>query len=201
MKHEHIGPGRRLERLSRLHEFEVDKHYTDWRGWKVVNSEGAAIGEVEDLIVDTARMKATYLEVELNAKTFQLRDDPHIMVPMSRAQRDGDHRRLIVAGLTRERVADLFAARDEHLARFWERWWETDRTPSAVGDSSPSTSRAATKDLRLALDDVKPGEEIRIPIVNEEIVIERRPVHADERAVAREADTQPPPARGPATND
>src|SRR5215216_643188 len=92
MKHEHLSRMERFERLSYLRDFTVARDQIDPRGWKVLNVEGHVVGEVKELIVDTDRMRAAYLNVELDRKAFELRD-PHVLVPMSRARRDGDHRR------------------------------------------------------------------------------------------------------------
>lgn len=43
----------RLERLSRLGGYKVDRRQRDPRGWTVVNPDGRRIGEVADLVVDT----------------------------------------------------------------------------------------------------------------------------------------------------
>jgi hypothetical protein len=174
MKHGHKAPLRPLERLSRLRDFKVEKHQIDPRGWKVLNGDRHPIGKVEDLVIDTSRMTAAYLDVELDAKLFELRDDPHVLVPLSVAQRDGDHHRLIVSRLTVQCVEELNEARARHDAEFWTRWW-------------PSR-RATVEDLRLMLADVKIGEEVRIPIGNEEIVVERRQVAPDQPAMANAAD-------------
>lgn len=183
MKHEHMSRMERFERLSYLRDFTVARDQIDPRGWKVLDVEGHVVGEVKELIVDTDRMRAVYLDVELDRKAFDLRD-PHILVPISRAQRDGDHRRLIVEGLTRERVADLRSARETHMREFWSRWWDEDRTGVADREWSPHVTRTvAREDLQHALDTVRPGETVRIPVVREEIVVERR-VYSEEAPVA-----------------
>ncbi len=181
----------RFERLSRLSDYTVDKHQPDPRGWDVINSEGRNIGEVKDLIVDTATKKATYLDVELDAKLFDLRGDPHVLVPIERAERQGGQKRLLVAGLDSARVQELCAERARSYVEFWDRWWQ--RGPASAGASwSPTISQQIPVDrLRQALENARPGEPVRIPIVNEEIIVERRPLHADEQAVARAADEHP----------
>jgi hypothetical protein len=180
MKQEHMSPARRFERLSRLRGFGVDKHQVDPRGWHIVNVERQSIGEVKDLIVDTERMAGAYLDVELDRKTFELRD-PHVLIPVARAQRDGDHRRLVVDGLTRDRVALMSVARAEHEREFWDRWWGMSREAAGT-DWAPSIAPGAeSEQLRRALEDVRPGETVRIPVVKEEIVVERRPVIAPDK--------------------
>jgi hypothetical protein len=176
MKHEHMSPMHRFERLSRMRGCRIDKHQIDPRGWHVVNAERRTIGEVKDVIVDTERMAGAYLDVELDRKLFDLHDDPHLLVPMARADRDGDHKRLLIDGLTRDRVATMCVARAEHAREFWDRWWDVGRA-TGTADWAPSIARGAeSEQLRQALEDVRPGETVRIPVVNEEIVVERRPI-------------------------
>lgn len=166
MRSEHAVPARRLERLSRLNDYEVERHGPDPRGWTVVNREGRTIGEVKDLLVDTERMTATYLDVELDTKRFEIRDnDPHVLVPVERARAEG--KRLVVDDITPAWVSDVCLARERHREEFWDRWWH----------------RAAPRDedLHRVVDEVQPGQEVRIPVINEEIVVERRPVGKDER--------------------
>jgi hypothetical protein len=116
---------RRFERLGHLGEHRVAKGMVDPRGWKVADGNGHIVGEVKDLIVDTDRMVAEFIDVELDTKLFSLRGDPHILVPMTQAARDGDARRLIVRELTRSRVGALILARDERQMSFWRDWWHT----------------------------------------------------------------------------
>lgn len=164
MKHARTAPLRPLERLSNLRDFKVDKHQIDPRGWKVLDGNRRPIGKVDDLVIDTSRMTATYLEVELDPKAFNLRgDDPMMLVPIAVAQQDGDHPRLVMTRLTAQCVAEMNEARARHEAAFWEQWW--------------SSRRATVDDLRRVLTDVK-GEEDMPPLpdasVNEAA---RAPVH------------------------
>ena len=184
MKQERMRPARHYERLSWLRDFKIDKHQIDPRGWHVVTREGRTVGVVKDVIVDTDRMMGAYLDVELDRKLFDLHEDPHVFVPMARATRDGSQHRLMVDGLTRERVDSLYVARWEHDRRFWDAWWNADS--NVAGAMAPATAAAATPDdLRRALDDVQTGTSVRIPVIKEEIVVERRPV-ADDTLVGRD---------------
>ena len=145
-RHQHT-PLRRFERMSRLKDYTVEKGLADPRGWKVL--DGVAdqeVGHVTDLVIDTDRMAATYLEVELDSKSFA-HDDPVILVPMTRAERDGDHHRLVVRDLSRSRIAELFEARAAHEARFWDDWWRDAASGQGpVLDTRPeSTTRPALR--------------------------------------------------------
>jgi sporulation protein YlmC with PRC-barrel domain len=200
MRSERTIHGTRLERLSRLDGFTVDRHEPDPRGWTVVNREGQRVGEVKDLIVDTERMTAPYRDVELDTKVFEFRgDDPHVLVPVERAR--ADEKRLVVDDISSGWVADVRAARERHWQEFWDRWWHP--ADSVADDRQDRTLRVSPirgaddpDELRRAIDQVRPGEEVRIPVVKEEIIVERRrvaeePVVPDEVVVNRAADEPP----------
>jgi hypothetical protein len=189
MKQAHTRRLRHFEPLSRLGDYQVGPHQVDPRGWKVLSPDGRTGGEVKDLIVDTGRMRARYLDIELDTSAFDLHgDDPHVLVPVEQARRDGNHHRLIVDRFTSERVAELIEARDRHADTFWEQWWSGDaaatrpasRVQPAIdlrqGVGGQVSGSVPQDDLRRALEDVRPGEQVRIPVVEEEIIVERRPV-------------------------
>src|SRR5688572_11640417 len=119
---------KRYERLSRLRDYKVDKHQVDPRGWNVVNTEHKAIGAVRDLIVDVETMTGAYLEVELDAKLFDLHSDPRVFVPVARAERHGTHKHLFVPGLDATRVHEMIAERDRGYVEVWDRIWQRQLT-------------------------------------------------------------------------
>jgi sporulation protein YlmC with PRC-barrel domain len=158
--------------------YDVASREPDPRGWKVVNRERRHVGEVKDLIVDADRMVATYLEVELDRKMFDLSgDDPHVLVPVDRAHVEGH--RLVVDEIAPGWFGELRAAREAHRCEFWDRWWHpVESHPERRG---PQISRSADSDeLNRVIDTVRPGETVRIPVVEEEIIVERRLVSNDE---------------------
>jgi PRC-barrel domain len=189
MRSDQDAPTRRLERLSRMHGYGVAPNEPDPRGWKVVGGDRRRVGEVRDLIVDRERMVATYLDVELDAKPFDLGgDDPHVLVPVHRATTEG--RKVVVKEIDAGWVTELRRAREAHHLGFWDRWWHADE-PSMARRAHPDT-------LNRVLDDVRPGETVRIPLVEEEIIVERRRVPKEEAlrneeyVVNRAADEEPP---------
>lgn len=180
---------RRMERMSRLRDYKVEKGIPDPRGWKVVDGEGHHVGVVRDLVIDTDRLAAAFVDVELDAKTFELRDDPHVLVPMRRAQRDGGERRLVVPELTPSRVTALYEARAEHEARFWDEWWHAIEHPASADLSAETTPRLTRPpDAASPI----PGDVVRtadaLPPVDDDPGVDRRPGTPDERMVARERD-------------
>jgi hypothetical protein len=179
---------KRFERLSRLNGYGVDSHHRDPRGWDIVNADHRSIGEVKDLIVDTSTMKAVYVDVELDAKMFDLGGDPHIFIPVERAEREGKHKHLIVAGLDSVRMQELLVERERHHYEFWDTWWRRGSSAADASWSPTISQQLSVNELRRALENVRPGEHVRIPIFNEEIVIERRPLSREEQPATRPAD-------------
>ena len=54
-----------LVHFDDLDDFKIAEGEPDIRGWDVRGTDGEKIGEVEDLLVDTAAMKVRYIEVRL----------------------------------------------------------------------------------------------------------------------------------------
>jgi sporulation protein YlmC with PRC-barrel domain len=190
MKSDHSAPPRRMERLSHLRDYDIGRNEPDPRGWTVVNREGRPVGEVKDLVVDTQRMAATYLDVELDTKTFDLRnDDPHVLVPVERAHADG--KRVVVDEISDSWAADLCAAREAHEREFWDRWWHRNEPRHEAGMGARVTREVPRTELNRIIEDVRPGEAVRIPVANEEIVVERRPIVGDERVLNQAAHDRP----------
>ena len=143
----------RFERLGALNDYKVARGMIDPRGWKVVDGHGQHVGEVRDLIVDTDRMVAEFIDLELDGKFFHLQGDPRILVPMHHAHRDGDARRLVVNELTRSRVAALLLARDERQLDFWRDWWKSrDALEEPIEPVPPAYASPPTNDDRPAND-------------------------------------------------
>jgi len=131
-EHRETPTVRRFERLAHLGDHTVAKGMIDPRGWKVIDGNGQPVGEVKDLIVDTDRMVAAFIDVELDPKFFSLHSDPRVLVPMHRADRDGTARRLMVSELTRSGVAAMVLARDEDRLRFWNDWWQAEEADAPI---------------------------------------------------------------------
>jgi hypothetical protein len=186
-----------FQRLSRMPDYTVERHQPDPRGWTVVNGRGHKVGEVKDLIVDTNRMTARYLDVELDTKLFDWRgDDPHVFVPVDRARAEGRH--LVVPEITDSWAAELRTQRSMHTREFWDRWWNSGESGSGSGIATRVVRGVHPDDLQRVINDVRPGETVRIPVVNEEIVVQRLPAPEDEpheHVVVNRAADEPPMRR------
>jgi hypothetical protein len=113
-------------------------------------------------------MTGVYLDVELDAKLFELHADRRVLVPVARAERHGTHKHLFIPGLDAVRVRDMIVERDRGYVEVWDRIWQQQLS----GD-----------ELKHVIDHMQPGEQVRIPILNEEIVVERRPMPQEEPVV------------------
>jgi len=60
------APAPQIAPLKDLADFKVASGDPDVRGWNVIGSDGRTIGEVNDLLVDTAALRVRYLDVELD---------------------------------------------------------------------------------------------------------------------------------------
>ncbi|MGH7476189.1 MAG: PRC-barrel domain-containing protein, partial [Longimicrobiales bacterium] len=97
------GGGAPLARLRDLPDFRVARHEVDPRGWAVVAADGRVIGEAQELLVDTARMRARYIDCDLDETALGLeRVDRHVLLPVERVDLDRDDKKV--------RVADLVAS-------------------------------------------------------------------------------------------
>lgn len=61
----------RLVHFDDVDDFKIAEGEPDIRGWDVRGTDGEKIGEVEDLLVDTAAMKVRYIEVKVDKEIAQ----------------------------------------------------------------------------------------------------------------------------------
>ena len=91
----------RVVPLGQLDDFRVAEGDPDGRGWEVLASDGRKIGEVDELLVDTAAMKVRYLDVDLDVDDVVLSGghDRHVLIPIgyARLERDRDRARKATA--------------------------------------------------------------------------------------------------------
>jgi photosynthetic reaction center H subunit len=78
----------RVVPMDQMDDFRVAADCPDPRGWDVIGSDGELVGEVEEMLVDTAAMSVRYLDVCLNAKVSGSKRDRHVLVPIGRAELD-----------------------------------------------------------------------------------------------------------------
>jgi uncharacterized protein (TIGR02271 family) len=84
--------GSGLKRLSELSGYNVGPDDPDVRGWNVVGSDGEKLGKVDDLLVDTERMKVAALEVDMKG------GGDHVHVPVERVDVDRSRKEIRMEG-------------------------------------------------------------------------------------------------------
>lgn len=100
------GPTGNLARLHDLSDYKVASGDPDVRGWHVKTADGQRAGRVDSLIVDIDAMEVRFLDVELDRKTLNLKDERHVLVPLADARLDDDHDDVLL-GKSAAEVASL----------------------------------------------------------------------------------------------
>jgi uncharacterized protein (TIGR02271 family) len=209
-----LNLGDHLQPLSELGNYTIEKGDPDPRGWSVVSTEGHKIGKVEDLIVDTRVMKVRHLLVELDDDAIGAADDEHVVVDLDEVDVRQARREVFVPGYgaagfgaaqsTGEYTERASTDRDqrtitrsEEELRIGKR--EVTRGEARVGKhvetervSEPVTRRREEVVVERrpveagARADASIGEdEVRIPLMEEELVVEKRPVVKEELVVGK----------------
>jgi hypothetical protein len=78
----------RVVPLGQLDDYRVAEGEPDVRGWEVLASDGRKIGEVDELLVDTAAMKVRYLDVDVEDGMVAGGHDRHVLIPIGYARLD-----------------------------------------------------------------------------------------------------------------
>ena len=169
------GLGAGLRRLHELDDYEVADGNADVRGWEVRDNDGRRLGRVHDLIVSVSELRVRYLDIDAE-------DGGHALIPVEAAQIDGVHDDVV--------VNDVSVIRRNYQ-----------RTGSDSGhveahrhlDASVPTTPRRQVGAPVPTDAVRPlhaspataSGEIRVPLVHEEAVIEKRPVVREEIVIRR----------------
>lgn len=168
--------GERYARLSELDDYRVSDHDPDPRGWSVIGRDGATIGRVEDLIVDTDAMKVRYLDITVTDDVTA--GGSRARIPAGRVDLEPDQRAV---------VTDMSPA---ELSAFLG----TDRAAGGPYESSAgretTTARAGTTDTTAASARSNTSEVERLTRAEEELRIGTRPVQAGEVVVGKHVDTE-----------
>jgi uncharacterized protein (TIGR02271 family) len=205
-----------LRRLGELDNFEVASDDPDVRGWAVKTRDGRGVGEVEELIVDPSARKVRYLEVDLNRDSFQLKDARRVSIPVESAQINSQDRAVFVSGLSTEQIAALppttyesrvghrsheggegTLLRSEEELHIGKRRAETGEVVVGKRVETERISQPVSVERERVNVERRPVEggvrnarieddEIRVPVVEEEVVVEKRPVVKEELIVSKE---------------
>lgn len=85
-----------LAHLSQMDDYEIADGEPDIRGWDIRSMDGRKIGEVDDLLVDTATLKVRYVEMKLDDDLVSDDDHRHFVVPIGTARLDVDEDEVLV---------------------------------------------------------------------------------------------------------
>lgn len=86
-----------LTHLSDMKDYEIADGEPDIRGWDVRASNGDKIGDVEDLLVDSASLRVRYIEVKLEKDLVVNADRRHALLPIGSARLDDDDDNVLVS--------------------------------------------------------------------------------------------------------
>jgi uncharacterized protein (TIGR02271 family) len=189
-----------LTPLSEMNDYAVSKEDPDVRGWSVVGASGEVMGTVRDLLVDTSRMKAEYFTVSDGGTD--------VLIPAASATLDRERHEVQVSGTTG--LADT--SRDEarptrpdeaRLTRSEEelRIGTREITAGEVVVGKHVETERITQDVPVERERVRierravshaggaadiGADEIRIPVVEEELVVDKRVVVKEELVITKE---------------
>jgi len=162
--------------LGSLPGFRLAEGEPDIRGWELLAIDGRRLGVIDELLVDRQTGEVSALAVRVA--------DGLVAVPMAPARID-TRARAVVSDLTPERFAALprGAAPPSPVAADVPAVGGVQPAPAAAprAGTSPTAVRSADAGAAahpgVTVERTSAGEEIvRVPIVEEELVVERRPV-------------------------
>lgn len=102
-----------LAPLSRLHDFRIPEGEPDPRGWSVAAADGAVIGRVADLLVDTAALEVRYLLCAVEAPGAPAR---RVLVPTDAVRLDASRQTVRLKDLSPDQLALLPTYDDREAA-------------------------------------------------------------------------------------
>lgn len=129
----------RIIPLDELNDFKVAEGDPDVRGWDVLSADGRKIGEVDNLLVDTAAMKVRYLDVDIDEEVMGAKDR-HVLIPIGYARLDEDDDRIFVDTLTSASLRQIPEYRHDILTPEYE---SSLRSHFGSGTATPSVTGAA----------------------------------------------------------
>lgn len=179
--------------LDELDDFKVADGDPDVRGWDVLSADGRKIGEVENLLVDTAAMKVRYLEVDVDSDVIDTSEKRHILVPIGYARLDENDDHVTVDALNSTDVMALPEYRRESLTREYEtsvrQRFDAGFTPS--GTETDLYGGTGYDDSRFFGSRRTEAEgETRIPVSEEQLAIGRHEREAGEVEVDKNVETR-----------
>jgi uncharacterized protein (TIGR02271 family) len=184
-----------LERLDDMHGFKVADGDPDIRGWSVRAADGRKVGEVDSLIIDKDAMMVRFIEIDLDGKALNLKDDRHVLVPLGNARLDDSHDDVRLTGFDATQLAALPPYRHGEAVAHHTTDRDHDRDTRDFYGKRKGSGRVerltlAEEELRVGKRQVSGGEahvhktvetkhvSEKVPLAHEELVIEKRPIQA-----------------------
>ncbi len=136
-----------LRHLSEMDHFEIADGEPDIVGWDVRAVSGDQIGQVEDLLVDSATLRVRYLELKLEKDLASSDASRYALLPIGTARFDEAKKHVLVS-LESERLRALPAYERGTLDRAYEQSIVDSFPPSEGGVASTGADRDFYDDAR-----------------------------------------------------
>jgi uncharacterized protein (TIGR02271 family) len=191
--------------------WQVAEGEPDVRGWDVITSDQRKIGEVDDLLADPAAMKVRFLTIDLDHDVARGSTDRTVRVPIDRARlQESEHKVLLdvtsadLSSMSTGAASPAWRDDQTRLTRSAEelrigkrevaagevqvkKRVETEHVREPVRlrheevevERRPVTGNAPARDAHIT------AEEIRVPVTEEEAVVDKRPVVKEEVVVRK----------------
>ena len=210
MAHANDRLGENLKPLSEVHDYRIEKGDPDPRGYTVMTAQGLAIGTVDDLIIDTTAMKVRYLVVDPSDRGGTTGSaSGRILLPVESIDVRSESQHVIANRFTgTEQVWTQPRAettdRDRTKLTRTEEELHIGKQKVAAGEvrvgkhvetehvTQPVTRRREEVvverrpvDAGARADAAISEDEVRIPLVEEEVIVEKRPVVKEELVVGK----------------
>jgi uncharacterized protein (TIGR02271 family) len=197
------GTGR-IVPLDELDDFKVAEGDPDVRGWDVVASDGTKVGEVEELLVDTAAMKVRYLAVDREGDFVDTDGERTVLVPIGAARLDTDDDQVIIDGMASTDFRTMPAyRRDTGVTREYETSLRSHYSRGGTGAATAGAAATSDDDFYSGehYDDNRfygtrrdrsdrTGDEERITLSEEELAIGKREREAGAVEVEKHVETE-----------
>jgi len=200
--------------MSELSNYKIEEGDPDPRGWSVVGTDGYRIGTVTDLLVDTSAMKVRQLLIDaaegtsegqsfvtLDVDNIELRAGSREVVARGHAGQGfdrGAHRYAGTYGAdTKGREAERLTRSEEELA-IGKREVERGEVRVSKHVTTEQVREPVTRRREEVVIERRPVEagvradaatigeaEVRVPLMEEEVIVEKRPVVKEELVIGK----------------
>jgi len=168
--------------LNDLRDYEVADGEPDPRGWDVFANDGVRVGRIEDLLVDTDQMRVRAIECHIDNQALNLpQGEDRLYIPIRSVSLDESAHRAVVPDLRSDQVESMRGR--SSLESF---------STGTRGSTRASTGRTTGRGMG-ARESGRPrsgGEEVHVPLSDEELDVSKRSVRAGEVDVHTRVETE-----------